>query len=149
MFGAFWAEFARIQRLVEIGKARDEQLDVLLRSFPSGNENVFDCYDCRRRLKNLYRNLRRKDRNRDALLHRDAAQITPNRYESPLLNVINGELADSVRRAAGGDWHLLRDTLDGNYEVIARKNGVGIGTLKSRVSRSRTKLRSRLLIQRN
>jgi len=145
MFGTFWGEYARIQCLVEIGKARDEQLDALLKSFPGDDESLFDCHDSRRRLKNLDRNLGRKDHNRNVLLKRDAAQISLSGVDSPLSHAINGEHADILRRAVGDDWPLLRDTLDGQYEAIARNRGMSVGTLKSRVSRAKTKLRCLLL----
>lgn len=51
----FWDEYARVQRQVEMGTARDEQLDALLKRHSDGHP--FDLYDCRRRLKNLDRNV--------------------------------------------------------------------------------------------
>lgn len=138
-----WGEYARVQHQVSQGNARDEVLDAfLIRYFD--NRHPFDPHDCRRRLKNLDRNTARKERDRTALLVRHADRLGPALAVQPVVIAVRRETAAAVRRAAGDDWPLLRDTLDGEYETIAAAAGVPVGTLKSSVSRRRSQLRMAL-----
>ena len=139
MSAPFWGEYARVQCLVEIGQARDGQLDALLNRHT--DDRPFDLHDCRRRLKNLERNLPRKDRRRAALLKRHAARLDAPPAEPTVDSVTCRETSDLVRRAAGGEWALLAATINGDYASVAAGMGAAIGTLKSRVSRTREKLK--------
>lgn len=139
----FWDEYARVQRQVEMGTARDEQLDALLKRHSDGHP--FDLYDCRRRLKNLDRNVGRKFRDRLVLLERNAFWITRPSTVPPVMASALAESRAAVRLAAGDDWDILRETADGDYSTIAQKMDLPVGTLKSRISRCRAKLRGVLV----
>jgi len=139
----FRAEYARVQHLVEIGKVRDEQLDALLKRH-ARDVRPFDLHDSRRQLKNLDRNLARKDRHRVDILKRNAAHIGSVPVENPLTAAIRHEQCATVRQAAGDDWELLRAMADGGFDEVAAQLGVPVGTIKSRVSRARSRLRSSL-----
>lgn len=136
----FLEEYARIQQLVEMGQARDEQLDTLLKHRLNTGQPL-NLHDSRRRLKNLHRNLIRKDRHRLALLKRNATCIGPQPVEQPLTAVVRRETSNAVRRIAGNDWDYHAATIDGDYSDLAMKSNVAVGTIKSRVSRAREKLR--------
>ena len=139
----YWDEYTRVQHLVEIGKARDEQLDALLKRYTTDG-HPFNLHDCRRRLKNLGRNLPRNDRRRSFLLKQFASRLDSRSSEGSLATVIRHESAATMRHVAGNDWEFLRETIDGNYTEIAAASGVAVGTIKSRVSRARVALRTLL-----
>jgi hypothetical protein len=135
----FWDEYARVQNLVELGRSRDEQLDALLNRYVTSNHK-FDLHDSRRRLKNLSRNLMRKDRCRSTLLKRFANRTGTIPELSPVVTAAAAEARMAVRLAAGDDWPLLRATIDGEYAALAQTMHMPVGTLKARVFRSRRKL---------
>ncbi len=135
----FWDEYARVQHLVETGKAREEQLNALLSCYVESGQ-PFDLRDCRRRLKNLARNLARKDRDRRALLKNHVPNSSS--VDSPCETMIRRETIALIRSAAGHDWNLVWATIEGNYAAAAAGSGVPVGTVKARVSRCKTKLRA-------
>lgn len=138
MLSAFWREYAHMQNLVEIGIARDEQLDSLLDRIPNCDEH-FDLSNTRRQLKNLRRNLNRKDQSRKNLLKQNVYRIASQICESPALLAVRNETINLVQNVAGEDWALLKETLDGNYANLSAKRRIPAGTLKSKVSRARVK----------
>jgi hypothetical protein len=140
MLSPFWAEYARVQSLVEQGKAYDEQLDFILKNKPC-DDKCFDLHNSRRQLKNLSRNLERKKRSQKNLLERNCDCVGPKPFETPDVTAVRHEQATFLRQAAGEYWPLLRDTLDGDYESKSAEIRIPVGTIKSRVSRARARLR--------
>lgn len=143
MLSPYWTEYARLQSLVEMGKAHDEQLDLFLKNQSLGNDR-FDTYQSRRQSKNLGRNLKRKERSRSNLLKRNFDRVARKIAETPVESLLHGEQAEVVRQSAGKDWLVLRDTVDGDYESKSTELGIPVGTLKSRVSRAKAKMYQKL-----
>ncbi len=134
-----WTEYARIQRLVEVGKTHDGHLDHFLKRYIDDGL-PFELHDCRRRLKNFDRNAKRVDSHRAVLLQRYAYHVS-HVQPPPDAAAATAEIRAGVRIVAGDDWPLLRATIDGDYASLARQMQTPVGTLKARVSRSRAKLR--------
>jgi DNA-directed RNA polymerase specialized sigma24 family protein len=138
MLSPFWAEYARLQSLAERGLAREEQLDRHLKTPPIENQ-TFDLHTARRKSKNTYRNSRRTEHDRIALIRRYAHDfVTPTLTPDDLVSSM--ELRVEVRKAAGDGWGLLHDTLDGDYADVAALRKMPVGTLKAKVSRLRSQL---------
>ena len=136
-----WTEYARLQRLAEAGKIRDDHLDHFLKCYIDEGFS-FELHDCRRRLKNFDRNSHRTDSHRAALLRRHAFRASSIPVASlPEVAAATAEVRAAVRLSAGDDWPLLQATIDGDYPQLALQMQVPVGTLKARVSRSRARLR--------
>src|SRR5690348_3858795 len=106
MSSLLWEEFARLQRLATNGIIHDEQLDAFLVRYCDQN-HIFDLRECRRRQKNLGRNLSRRKRDRQSLLRRESQWLVCSPIETPVTILLRRELRATLRQAASEDLELL------------------------------------------
>ena len=140
----FWDEYARLQARVEAGRTRDDQLDAMLRQLTDSTQQ-FDLYDCRRRLKNHERNHFRRDRKRLRLLENESAFLQQAPTDQPWVATSRREIVAAVTQTTRRDGAILWATLGERYAAAAADAGVSVGTIKSRVSRARGRLRPLLI----
>jgi DNA-directed RNA polymerase specialized sigma24 family protein len=151
-----WDEFARLQRkaappnnnthpvLLADDLVSEDRLDAFLTRYMD-EEQPFELHDCRRWLKNLSRNRARKWRERDALLRREGHRLSAPTGETPLAGMLREEERTMVRsNVTASDWELIVATLDGDYAGAAEQACLPVGTVKSRVSRCKRRLRETL-----
>ena len=149
-----WKEYALLQDRIDRAQvvnhrtfAMEDQLNVFLDSLEKG-VLLSDPNSRRTRIENLYTNRSQKYRHRYKLLGLWAPNQPQFTSKSPIDELIREEqLARACSMSTPQDWRILCRLADeDDYAIIAKEEGLRLGTLKSRVSRCRNRIKASMHI---